>query len=203
MYAAPQQPPPQKKKGMSTGCIVALVLAGLSIPVLGVFAALAIYGMRRYLAASKTSEAKNTVGAISRGAEAAYERSLSNEGTGRLCESEGPDAAGHGAVPRRVPAGKKYQPSNSDWNVGSARGGWRCLKFAMTQPHYYQYHYNKGGNFQTDNPELDDVPESFEAAAIGDLDADGKTSAFSRVGHVDSSGKLDVSTQIFIEDEFE
>ena len=37
------------------------------VAIIGVLAALAIYGVRRYLASAKTSEAKNTIGAISRG----------------------------------------------------------------------------------------------------------------------------------------
>ena len=51
-----------------------LVELMIVVAIIGVLAALAIYGVRRYLASSKTSEAKNTVGAISRGATAAFER---------------------------------------------------------------------------------------------------------------------------------
>ncbi|MFP6684876.1 MAG: hypothetical protein VB934_09190 [Polyangiaceae bacterium] len=37
------------------------------VAIIGVLAALAIYGVRKYLPHSKTSEAKQTVGAITRG----------------------------------------------------------------------------------------------------------------------------------------
>ena len=68
-----QQPPPQKK-GMSTCLIVAIVVAALAVPMIGIMATLGIYGVRKYLASAKTSEAKNTIGAISRAAVAGYER---------------------------------------------------------------------------------------------------------------------------------
>src|SRR6185437_12390663 len=107
------QPPP--KKGMSTCLIVGIVLAVISVPVIGVMASLAIYGMRRYLAVAKTAEAKNTVGAITRAAVAAFEREKYD---GML-----PDGAKHVLeihhlcasaipVPAKVPSGMKYMPSS-------------------------------------------------------------------------------------------
>ncbi len=123
-YAPPGYPPPQKSGGPWA---VLGVIALVSIPVLGILAALGIYGVRRYIASAKSSEAKNTIGAISRGAVAAYDRD------GKLCESAGP-------VPTTVQSAKKYQPAPSDWN------GFACLKFSMTMPHYYQYAYTRTGD---------------------------------------------------------
>ena len=51
-----------------------LVELMIVVAIIGVLAALAIYGVRRYLATAKTSEAKNTIGAIASGAQASYER---------------------------------------------------------------------------------------------------------------------------------
>src|SRR3954468_8225606 len=51
-----------------------LVELMIVVAIIGVLAALAIYGVRRYLASAKTSEAKSNVGAITRAAAAAYER---------------------------------------------------------------------------------------------------------------------------------
>src|SRR5689334_23265245 len=57
-----------------------LVELMIVVAIIGVLAALAIYGVRRYLATSKTAEAKNTIGGIARAAVAAYEReTYSNE----------------------------------------------------------------------------------------------------------------------------
>jgi len=167
-------------------------------PIVG---ALAIYGVKRYLASSKTSEAKNTVGAISRGATAAYERESVGHDGHRLCKSAAP-------VPAFVPRSKKYQPATqpgSDYDTGDRETGWRCLKFSLTQPHYYQYSYNAGGNYKgpaRGGP--DPGPNGFEVAAEGDLDGDGKTSLFTRIGTLDpQTGYLKIGSQIFIVDEFE
>src|SRR5690349_9768677 len=99
--------PPAPPKKTNTCLIVAIVLVVVSVPLIGVMAALGIYGMRRYLVAAKTAEAKNTVGAISRAAQAAYEREdlVGTSVVRRLCASATP-------VPSRVPAGTKYPPSS-------------------------------------------------------------------------------------------
>jgi type IV pilus assembly protein PilA len=199
-------PPPQKS---SSGCGVGVAIALVAIiPILGIMAALAIYGVRRYLAAAKVAEAKNNVTAIARGAAAAFEREAlplddddENAGTHRLCTSDAPD---HGPVPLAGPPdGRKYQPSSrdgEDFETGTPTDGWRCLKFSIASPMYYQLHYNAGGGFLS--PRLGGADEAFEAAAVGDLDADGHSSLFSRAGEL-KGDQLVVSSQIEITDEFE
>jgi type IV pilus assembly protein PilA len=196
----PQQPPPPKK-GVSTCLIVALVTAGIGVLMLLVLGPLAIYGVRRYLAAAKTAEAKNTVGAISRAATAAYEGENVNSetlGSGkpghRLCASAVP-------TPAKVPAGVKYQPSSAagaDFQQGSATAGWPCLKFAITQPIYYQYSYVTGSGSGKSGA----TASGFEASARGDLDGNGVTSFFARGADV-QGGRVVLSTEIYIENEFE
>jgi type IV pilus assembly protein PilA len=190
-----------------------LVELMIVIAIIGVLAALAIYGVRRYLASAKTSEAKNTIGAIQRGAKGAYEREtaaseLVPEGTNStnasyaLCTSATP-------VPAAVPAGTKYQPDTAegkDYNTGTATGGWKCLKFTMTQAHYYQYHYYAGTGFigpAVGGP--DPGANGFEAAAKGDLDGDTTAFAiFTITGQVNTATKeLKTATQVYISDEYE
>jgi type IV pilus assembly protein PilA len=189
-----------------------LVELMIVVAIIGVLAALAIYGVRRYLASSKTSEAKNTIGAISRGATAAFERettasqalgegSFSTTANHALCQ----DAVN---VPANPPAGRKYQPAtgnNQDFETGDTLSGWKCLKFGLTQPHYYQYQYHSGTSPAAgSNPAACTSGDCYEAGAVGDLDADNAYSRFARTGHVNSStGKLKASTQVYIEDEFE
>jgi hypothetical protein len=177
---------------------------GMEVALAGAGAAVAIYGVRRYLAASKVSEAKNTVGAISRGAVAAFER----EGAGpsgtvshRLCGSAKP-------VPAQVPSGTKHQPDakpGADFDSGDAARGWRCLKFMMTVPHFYQYEYRQGGPYKgpaRGGP--DPGPNGFEVSAEGDLDADGQTSLFTRTGTVDpKTQQLKLSPELFVSNELE
>lgn len=154
-----------------------------------------------YLEASKTSEAKNTIGAIARGAAAAYEREHVSEAvddeaaTHKLCASATPVPADG------PPKGRKYQPNHdegADYNAGDPRTGWPCLKFLMTQPQYYQYGYNAGSGYKSTAFGLPDPgPDGFEAWAMGDLDGDGKPSLFVRTGTVDKATQtLKMSTVI-------
>ncbi len=188
-----------------------LVELMIVVAIIGVLAALAIYGVRRYLASAKTGEAKDKVGAISRGAQAAYERETADSQA--LAEGSESTAASHALcgpavpVPAAVPAGKKYQPMTSngnDFETGDTMNGWKCLKFNMTQPHYYQYQYNTVSTVTTANTGSVCQNDCYEAGARGDLDDDNVFSAFVRTGQVNTTtGQLKASTQLFIENEFE
>jgi hypothetical protein len=149
----------------------------------------------------RTSEAKQTVGAIARAAIAAYERETSSDPaatttTHRMCKSAQ-------QVPFAVPREKKYQPDSSlgaDYDAGNADTGWKCLRFSMTMPHYYQYAYIQGGPYK--GPRRggpDPGPDGFEASAEGDLDGDGVTSLFTLVGVVEN-GELRKEKSIFMTD---
>ncbi|WP_437873593.1 type IV pilin protein [Sorangium sp. So ce363] len=191
-----------------------LVELMIVVAIIGVLAALAIYGVRRYLATAKTSEAKNTVGAITRGAAAAYEREnaaaaiLGGGATSTAASHELCDSAG--AVPGTIPTGTKYQPNSAagtDFNLGSAVQGWPCLKFTISQPIYYQYHYLRGANNThaalTGAPAVGAGLLGFEASAIGDIDGDGTAfSGFARGGTI-TNGELALATQVFVNNEFE
>jgi len=185
-----------------------LVELMIVVAIIGVLAALAIFGVRRYLAASKTSEAKNNIGAITRGAEGAFEREIaaaelvtegatSTQGAHALC------GAATAWVPTAVPAATKYQPvtaSGSDFESGDAGNGWKCLRFDMTQAIYYSYNYLRTGFKGTTTT----GSSSFEADAQGDLDGNSILSTFARGGVVNTStAQLVVQTQIYINNEYE
>lgn len=187
-----------------------LVELMIAIAIIGVLAALAMYGMSRHLAAAKTAEAKEAVGEISKLASIVFEREhaeselmasggVSKPVTSNLCGSAT-------VVPATIPAGTKYQPNNSvgsDFHTGSSTDGWVCLGFSISSPIYYQYSYFVGNNYVS--PGLggpDPGPDGFEAAARGDLDGDGTISTIARAGTV--VGKhLRVTTRIFIDKENE
>ncbi|HKQ71409.1 MAG TPA: fimbiral protein pilA [Polyangiaceae bacterium] len=162
------------------------------VAIVGVLAALAVYGVRRYLLNAKTTEARNAVGQMGKDAKTAYEREsmqstvlgigISSRVVNNLCL----DAA------RPVPAtidlvtGRKYQSAPSDWLVGnSATVGFTCLHFAVSDPQYYMYDY-KGTPGESG---------TFAATATGDLDGNGVTSSFAIRGQV-SSGTVFVSPMI-------
>lgn len=151
-----------------------LVELMIVVAIVGLLAALAIYGVRKYMANAKTTEARNSLGAIVKGAQAAWNgdsleatvltiRTETTSVADRLCP-DGPQ------VPTNVPAGEKYQSSVADWT-----GGWDCLKFQMDGPQYYAYRYTVDGT------------NGFTAFAFGDLDGDSTLSTFSMAGSVDRS----------------
>lgn len=189
-----------------------LVELMIVIAIIGVLAALAIYGVHRYLASAKTSEAKNTIGAIARGAKQAYEREtaaseLVQEGTNSTNASHALCGSAT-AVPTNVPGGTKYQPKTTngdDFNTGDATNGWKCLKFSMTQAHYYKYYYVKGtGGPGKAAGAPDPTADGFEASAEGDLNENGAFSTFALTGLVNTTTKeLLVATQVFIKEEYE
>jgi len=157
-----------------------LVELMIVVAIIGVLAALAIYGVRKYLNNAKTAEAREALGRIAKDASGAYNREnmaatvLDLGGvagvSNRLC------ASATATVPSTKDkiAGQKYQSSPSEWNAGSQVDGWQCLKFTMQEPQYFMYKYEATTPTATDG--------SFVASAFGDLNGDGNTSTFAMGG---------------------
>jgi type IV pilus assembly protein PilA len=153
-----------------------LVELMIVVAIIGILAALAVYGVRRYLSSAKTAEAKEMLGRIGKDAAAAYQREQmagtvlqlgqSSEATHRLC----PNAA---QVPTDVPQSKKYQSDPDEWKNDP---GWSCLKFSISDPQYYAYKYEK-----------DENDTGFSAYAYGDLDGDGEPATFVLSGAVENN----------------
>jgi type IV pilus assembly protein PilA len=155
--------------------VVILVVACLLVVGGGIMAVLAIYGTRKYIAAAKTAEAKNALGMMAKDAVAAYESdetdpSGSGTRSGRaICRSASQP------IPRDLStvSGRKYQSAPGEWQMDAAKHhtGFACLKFEMTMPQYYQYHYEATG-------------DAFTGRARGDLNGDGVASTFEVKGQV-------------------
>jgi type IV pilus assembly protein PilA len=188
-----------------------LVELMIVVAIIGVLAAVAITGVRRYLGAARGSEAQNAVGQISRCALAAFEREVwgsavlaegtsSDQMTHQLCASAAP-------VPAAVPSGHKYQPSaapDTDFNAGTTTVGWRCLQFHFDQPIYFQYSYTRGSSPIAPGSPAACTGDCYEAAARGDADGDGTYAVYSRNGHVnEATGMLRASTMTYLENEGE
>ena len=128
------------------------------------------------------------------------EGSAATPATKKLCGSAKP-------VPSFVPKGKKYQPVSNegeDYETGDQQNGWRCIRFAHSQPHYYQYHYTRDGSpVAPSNPRACKT-DCFEAGAIGDLNGDGKYSRFALTGSVEKKkDRVKLAARMFIEQEKE
>ncbi len=142
------------------------------VALVGILATMSMFFIRRYLQSSKTAEARNSIGGISRAAVMAYERgvftsqSLTEGNASTAVANDLCDAFTQGQAGRAVPmdetrvSGKKYQPNTQegfDYQTGDNVRGWKCLRFSNTRPQYYQYGYRAhilgaGGNNKGQNP---------------------------------------------------
>jgi type IV pilus assembly protein PilA len=179
-----------------------LVELMIVVAIVGILAALAIYGVRKYISNAKTAEAKNSLGQIGKDSSTAFEKetmaatTLTAGGTAStvraLC------ALATNPVPS-VPGlikGTKYQANqgpNVDWNQDATNNkGFSCIKFSMSAPQYYMYNYTSNGDQNTPS-----MGNEFTATANGDLNGDGVLSTFQVYGTVDAASNLYISPSIY------
>ena len=147
---------PAKKRGMPTWAIVLIVCLAASPVVLGVVAAIAIYGVRKYITNAKRAEATHVVTLLAKSV-AGCATALDETGKPRGLPESAP------AVPSDLAqvSGAKYQSSASDW----AAPAYTCSSFVLRDPQYFQYAYRR----------VD--ANHGQVIAVADLDADGAPDA--------------------------
>jgi len=163
-----------------------LVELMIVVAIIGVLAALAIYGVRKYLTNAKSAEARTAIGRIAKDSQVAYER---ENMAGAIMDLKDSVDIAHELCTAGPPvpdaltkvANAKYQSDPGEWTAG----GWACLKFSMGDPQYFQYEFVQTGARSGKGAE-------FAAEAHGDLDGDTIPSTFSLAGKVQegSGGEL-------------
>jgi type IV pilus assembly protein PilA len=166
------------------------------VAIVGVLAVLAIYGVRKYIANSKTAEARNSLGQIGKDAATAYEKEHVANGIlaqgGSTAILRALCASATNPVPQTAGnvSGKKYQSSPTEWTVDQAtNGGFACLKYIMDQPQYYQYNYTSSGTQGS-------IGNTFTATANGDLNGDGTFSTFALNGSIGAGFVLNIEPTV-------
>jgi type IV pilus assembly protein PilA len=164
-----------------------LVELMMVVTIVGVLAVLAIYGVRKYIASSKTAEARNALGQISHDATMAFEREQG--GTAVLSAKQASAllrklCVTSSAVPASAPAATKYQSKTTDW---SGDPGWKCLKFSLEQPQYFSYQYTASDTTSTAG--------AYAITAHGDLNGNGVASTLQMNGKV-QAGVINTSPTI-------
>lgn len=160
------------------------------VVIIGILASVAIYGVFKYIANSKSSEARMFLGRITKDAVVVFEGEAMDGAVMSLTTTRSASRKLCATATNRVPTsaaniqGRKYQSAPAEWQVGDVNTGWFCLKSQLTQPQYYMYSYAAA---VTDPVAAGDA---ISAIANGDLDGDGQLSTFQMNGTVqaDSGG---------------
>lgn len=164
-----------------------LVELMIVVAIIGVLAALAIYGVRKYLTNAKTAEARTALGRMAKDAQNAFEKeTLTQEvvalgSTADIARGLCPTATTSVPAALTGVANGKYQSSPAEWKTV----GWDCLKFSMSDPQYFMYSYASTGTTGV-------AGDSFTATANGDLDGDGVASTFEFFGAIQTTTDNDL-----------
>ena len=172
------------------------------VVIIGILAALAIYGVQKYVASSKSAEARTMLGRMSKDMLTFFEGEnqryavLTPGTTAEISRSLCPAAT---ALPSAVPAAEKAQIDAGSFADGA---GWQCLGTVITTPVYYQYSVasDQAGTLAALSAAAAD--DEFTATATGDLDGDGVFSTFNLGGRVfaGSNGTLQLNLATTVEE---
>lgn len=144
------------------------------VAIIGILAAVAIPAFIKYIRKSKTVEAYEALDKIKIGARE-YWVVEHWDSAGEMVVKHFPNTIS--AMPAGGPCCDKCLNASPQWDGR----GWGSIKFALTEPHYFQYSFVTTGTVNTAN---------YTARAMGDLDCDGVYSTFELRGRPDSEGAV-------------
>ncbi|HEU5060296.1 MAG TPA: prepilin-type N-terminal cleavage/methylation domain-containing protein [Kofleriaceae bacterium] len=152
------------------------------VAITGILSAVAIPTFMRYIAKSKTMEARGELEKMYNGARAYYMEPRQLKGSFTPIDAQFPLSAAASPAVSCCTFGGKCPPNPADW----ADPTWQALLFSMDDPHYYQYQFISSG--------IGDDAE-FTAQAIGNLDCDGDFSTFSMYGEAEPGRVVGAAAQ--------
>ncbi|MCC6523938.1 MAG: hypothetical protein IT373_14865 [Polyangiaceae bacterium] len=183
----------------------------LVIAMVGIIAALAIYGVSRQVASSRTAESKDKIRLICEAAVKTYVQDRTRDVNvllpGAFSQMKNRVLCGSSSwVPddlTKVKSCKKYQPNSAegqDFNTGDWLNGWRCLHFDISDPIHYRYNYSLNDGDWSGTISGAGAPAWFVARAEGDLNGNGVPSRFLRGGVVEND-EVRVTSALWVENE--
>jgi len=143
------------------------------VAIVGLLAAVALPAFMRNARKAKTSEATVNIQKMYLNSRSYIMEEAMGRGSTTPLPHQFPDTAAlTPAVSCCAYAGKKCAPNPAQWTLAT----WDQLKFAVDDPHFYQYEYESTGTAAPG-------PGSrFTARALGDLDCDGVLATFEMTG---------------------
>lgn len=155
------------------------------VAIIGVLASVAIPAFMKYIRRSKTVEATMNIRKLFDSSVSYYEEEHAAR-NGQILRRQFPVTVAS-TPPVKACDGnssRKIEPNADAWNAGT----WQALNFSVEDPHYFQYSYVGEGFGQ---------PAHFTARATGDLNCDGLSSTFERVGSVDAENNISGGAGLF------